>query len=288
MDEIIDKLKEIWSEMSSKMKMTVIGAGALLALIVLILYVASESHEEKIKRFQSEIRPYYQAEMSSCLKSFPLFGVKLEGDMNATSKDGFHAGSVLTDTELLKNKTMMFNLEVAGPNGIEYKQNWGELAILGLNKKIEPKTQRAYANYFGPDIEKYGFLEVKSMIVNYVYDWIGDIEEEGSDERIGNTPSFAETESFAEWDRSRYAVREGYYARETGHMYVVDFSKESMNDDRFNDIKGYIHNPKREDLRGKYFFGFHSSFGDGRDFQITTEITQAQYDSYLKFYAELK
>ena len=136
---------------------------------------------------------------------------------------------------------MIFNLEVVGPNGIDYKQNWGELAILGLNKKSKDKTHKAYAKYFGEDLEKYGFLEVKSMILTSVYDWIGNIEEEGSDYEIGNTPSFAETESFADWDRSRYAVKEGYYARETGHMYVVDFSKENMNEDRFKDIKGYIH-----------------------------------------------
>ena len=126
------------------------------------------------------------------------------------------------------------------------------------------------------------------MILTSVYDWIGNIEEEGSDYEIGNTPSFAETESFADWDRSRYAVKEGYYARETGHMYVVDFSKENMNEDRFKDIKGYIHNPKRDELRGKYFLGFNSSFGGREDIQISTEITRAQYDSYLKFYAELK
>jgi len=287
MDEIIEKLKELWEGLSSKMKMIVIGSGALVALIVLIVYVASESREEKIERFQSEIRPYYQAEMSSCLKSFPLFGVKLEGDMNATSKEGWSAGSVGTYTELLKNKTMLFSLEVAGPNGIEYKQNWGELAILGLNKKINDRTHKAYAKYFGQDLEKYGFLEVESMILSFVYDWIRDIKEVGDESadfmEEQESEEFSESDNFSEWDISNYGS-----SRETGHMYVVDFSKENMNEDRFNDIKGYIHNPKREELRGKYFFGFHSSFGGGRDFQITTEITRAQYDSYLKFYAELK
>lgn len=289
MDEIIEKLKELWEGLSSKMKMIIIGSGALVALIVLIVYVASESHEEKIERFQSEIRPYYQSEMSSCLKSFPIDGVKLEGKMNTTTKEGWHGGSAGTNTELIKNQTMIFNLEVVGPNGIDYKQNWAELAILGLNKKIEDDDHKAYANYFGEDLEKYGFLEVKSMILTTIYDWIGNIEEDEADESYGNVPSFSETESFSDWDKSRYACLEGYCERETGHMYVVDFSKENMNEDRFKDIKGYIHKPSStSELRGKYFLGFNSSFGGREDIQISTEITRAQYDSYLKFYAELK
>lgn len=275
MDEILDKLKEIWSGLSSKMKMIVIGAGVLVALTVLIVYVASESHEEKIERFQSEIRPYYQDEMSSCLKSFPLFGVKLEGDMAATDSEGWFAGAANTDTELLKNKTMIFNLELAGPDGIEYKQNWAELAILGLNKKIDDREHKAWAKYFGPDLKKYGFLEVKSMIMNPVYNWIRDIDPESEE--------FSESDNFSEWDRSRYGS-----SRETGHMFVLDFSEENMNKDIFKEVKQFAHNPKREELRGKYFFGFNSSFGNRREIQISTEITRAQYDSYLKYYAELK
>ena len=85
------------------MKMIVIGSGALVALIVLIVYVASESREEKIERFQSEIRPLLSSRNVFMPEVFPTFWrVKLEGDMNATSKEGWSAGSVGTYTRTAK------------------------------------------------------------------------------------------------------------------------------------------------------------------------------------------
>ena len=77
-------------------------------------------------------------------------------------------------------------------------------------------------NTLGQDLEKYGFLEVESMILSFVYDWIRDIKEVGDESadfmEEQESEEFSESDNFSEWDISNYGS-----SRETGTYVCCRF-----------------------------------------------------------------